>query len=304
MNKEKILTFIDKDFTTKGTIYFENIPSQIGNAIYNFGSNDIKDIIAFIDCSVNLDGSLGLIITSEKIYFQLDMRGSFSYQDIIKLELNNSKATALVTTKDNQYAFNNNFLNEKRFIKLLATVTNLEIDMILTNHEKVAYYIPIILKDLLNDEYEDILLTDQQQKKINDFFQDLELINKLNQDNYQIELELICTQALNFFNELELDSDEIDILIELQEQFNERKKQEDQMFDGAKQYYDDMMNKYQEGDTTMFSQMKGMMQNLGINENELEGKSPAESNQYLEDLCARFGISKSQVENLAKKFKS
>ena len=48
--------------------------------------------------------------------------------------------------------------------------------MILTSHEKVAYYIPIILEDIINDEYEDIILTNQDQQKIKDFYHDLELI--------------------------------------------------------------------------------------------------------------------------------
>ena len=44
------------------------------------------------------------------------------------------------------------------------------------------------------------------------------------------------------------------------------------------------------------------MKALGINEEELKGKSPAELNQYIEDLCTRFGVSKSQIEKLSKKF--
>ena len=40
-----------------------------------------------------------------------------------------------------------------------------------------------------------------------------------------------------------------------------------------------------------------------INEKDMENKSPEELNQYIEDLCTRFGISKSQIEVLAKKFK-
>lgn len=45
------------------------------------------------------------------------------------------------------------------------------------------------------------------------------------------------------------------------------------------------------------------MKTLGIDEQDLEGKSPAELNQYIENLCSRFGISKSQIEKLSKKFK-
>lgn len=300
MNKEEILSILNKDFVIKGTIYsYNNIPSQIGNAVYSFGSNDILDIIAFIDSSENLDGSSGMIITNDKIYFQFSNKGTISYDDIIKLEFKKSKLIAFVTTKDHQYSFDNLFINSKKLVEMLAVITNLEVEMILTDHEKVAYYVSIVLNDLLNDEYEDIILNNQQQQKITEFFHELDLISKLDQKNYCLELELLCNHALNFFDELELDSEEIDILLALQKKFSD---QNDQMYKGAKKYYDDMMHKYQEGDPTMFNQVKSMMQSLGINEKDLENKSPDQLNQYIEDLCTRFGISKSQIETLAKKF--
>lgn len=303
MNKEKILSILNKDFVIKGSVYsFKNIPSQIGNAIYSFGSNDIIDIIAFIDSSDNMDGSSGMIITSDKIYFQFNNKGTISYNDITKLEFEKSKSTAFITTKNYQYSFDNLFIDSQKLVMLLAEITNLDIDMILTDHEKVDYYVSIVLNDLLNDEYEDVILTNQQQHKIQEFFHELDLIKKLDQENYCLELELLCNHALNFFDELELDSEEIDILLALQKKFNNKNNQNDQMYEGAKKYYDDMMHKYQDGDPSMFNQMKGMMQSLGINEKDLENKSPAELNQYIEDLCNRFGISKSQIEALAKKF--
>lgn len=300
MNKEEILSILNKDFVMKGTIYsYNNIPSQIGNAIYSFGSNDILDIVAFIDSSKNLDGSSGMIITNDKIYFQFSNKGIISYDDIIKLEFETSNLIAYVTTKDHRYSFDNLFINSKKLVEVLAVITNLEVEMILTDHEKVAYYVSIILNDLLNDEYEDIILNNQQQQKIKEFFHELDLISKLDQKTYCLELELLCNHALNFFDELELDSEEIDILLDLQKKFND---QNDQMYEGAKKYYDDMMHKYQEGDLSMFNQLKSMMQSLGINEKDLENKSPDQLNQYIEDLCTRFGISKSQIETLAKKF--
>ena len=300
MNKEEILSILNKDFVMKVTIYsYNNIPSQICNAIYSFGSNDILDIVAFIDSSKNLDGSSGMIITNDKIYFQFSNKGIISYDDIIKLEFETSNLIAYVTTKDHRYSFDNLFINSKKLVEVLAVITNLEVEMILTDHEKVAYYVSIILNDLLNDEYEDIILNNQQQQKIKEFFHELDLISKLDQKTYCLELELLCNHALNFFDELELDSEEIDILLDLQKKFND---QNDQMYEGAKKYYDDMMHKYQEGDLSMFNQLKSMMQSLGINEKDLENKSPDQLNQYIEDLCTRFGISKSQIETLAKKF--
>ena len=46
------------------------------------------------------------------------------------------------------------------------------------------------------------------------------------------------------------------------------------MLEGAKKYYDDMMNKYNNGDSSMFDQVKSMMHGLGINEKDMENKSP------------------------------
>ncbi len=62
------------------------------------------------------------------------------------------------------------------------------------------------------------------------------------------------------------------------------------------------MNHYQQGNPQIFKQVKSMMNMLGIHEDDLKNKSPYELNQYIEELCQRFGVSKSQVENLAKKF--
>lgn len=303
MNKEQILTYLDDDFVTNSVIYTTNIPNQIGNAIYNYGSNDILDIVAFIDSSKELDGSKGMIITTDKIYFQFDTKGEISYNSITKLELENFKSIAYVTTDICKYTFDKCFINTNKFIELLVAITTLDVKMILTNHEKVAYYIPIILKDLINDEYEDIVLTNQDQQKIKDFYHDLDLMKKLDQKNQMMELELLCNRALAFFDDLDLDSEEIDILLAVKKQFDDNNRQNNQMFNGAEKYYDDMIHKYQEGDPGMMNQIKGMMKNFGIDEKDLEGKSAAELNQYIENLCSRFGISKSQVEQIAKKFK-
>ena len=303
MNKEQILTFLNNDFVTNGVIYFkDNIPSQIGNAIYLYGDSDILELVAFIDNSKELDGSKGMIITTNKVYFQFDIKGCFKYDNITKIELENSKSLAYITTDICKYCFDNSFINKNKFIELLAAITDLDVKMILTSHEKVAYYIPIILEDIINDEYEDIILTNQDQQKIKDFYHDLELIKKLDPENQLLELELLCNQALDFFNALDLDSEEIDVLLELQKEFNEKNKQDEQIFKGAEKYYDDMIHKYQEGNPDTLNLIKGMMKTLGINEEELKGKSPAELNQYIEDLCTRFGVSKSQIEKLSKKF--
>lgn len=304
MIKETILELINNDFINTGKIYFSNnIPIQISNAIYSFGSNDISNIIVFIDNSDNLDGSIGYIFTDNKLYSNL---GSFSYDQITKLELekhhNNPKISAYITTKDNKYCFDNKHFNSETLLKLFSKITDLNIDVILNDHEKVAYYVSIVLNDLLNDEYEDIELTTQLKNKINSFLHDLELIEKLDDSQYNDELEQLCLHALNFFDELELDSEEIDILIELKKDFDNKKYRNSQQVNESKKYYDDLMNKYLNGDPNTINQMKNVMKNLGLDENSLKDKSPDEINQYIDNLCNSFGISRQQVDNLAKKF--
>lgn len=303
MNKDELLLYFNKNMIKKGYYYtYDNIPTQIGNAIYLYGDSHIYDMTAFFDCSDQLDGSVGMIVTQEGIFYQFHQKGHFCFQDIQSLSFQHHRhenAEAIIKTRDHTFIFDDEYLHLNAFLNALSMIINKDIEMILTTHEKIEYYIKTVLKDIENDEYEDIVLTTQQNKKIQDFYDNLKIIDSLDDENYQYELESLCLQALEFFDELELDSDEINILLDIQKEINQK---EDQMFNNAKQYYDDMINRYQNGDTKMFDQVKSMMNMLGINEEDLKNKSPEEMNQCLEDLCSRFGISKSQIEQLAKKF--
>lgn len=306
MDKDQILTLI-KDIEKQSHFYtYQNLPCQIGNAIYLYGSNTITDIIAFIDSSIEQDGSQGMIITPDYIYYQFEKNGSFAYQDITALSLEKHRhdtyAIISIQTKNSLHVFKNTPIDENILINYLSEITNIDVEMILTVYEKVAYYISVILHDIENDEYEDIILTTSQQKQIEEFYQELDIINTLDDENYQFELKKLCPKALQFFDNLELDSDEIDILLGVQEEFNKENQKDDQMFDHAKKYYDDMMNKYKHGDSSMFDQLQNMMRNLGINPDDLKGKSPEELNQYIDDLCDRFHISRSQLDSLINKF--
>lgn len=303
MNREELLTYITTDIVINGTLYLgDNLPSQISNAIYIFGNHEIYEILAFIDTSEALDGSLGMIITPNHIFFKFAKTGSFKYDNITSLALekhhNDPLVKAIIKTIDTTYVFKNKKINVEVLLKLLAKITNLEIEMILSYHEKVAFYVPIILADIVNDEYEDVILTPQQIKIIQEFYTDLDKINNLENDNYKFELQLLCKRALDFFEQLELDSEEIDILFEVQQYFD---NQDEQKIDNAKKIYDDMMDKYQQGDHAMFDQIKGMMASLGIDENDLIGKSPEEIENF---LCSRFGISKSMLKKMTEGFKA
>lgn len=301
MDKEELLTYINEDLVIKGMFYSSvNMPSQISNAIYVYGDYDIKDIYGFIDASDNLDGSVGMIITNEKIYFNFKQAGSFKYSDIIKLSLekhrNNSLVKIVIKTNDKSYAFGNYIVNPELLVTFLSKASDIDIDLIMTDYELIEHYTKIVLDDLVNDEYEDIELTNEQNKQIQEFYQELELINKLDEENYQYELSNICNRSLTFFDELELDSDEIDELLKIQTKLNEK---EEHNIDNAQKYYEEMMNRYQQGDSQMYDNVRRLMESLGINENDLVGKSPEEIQDY---LCDRLGIPKSMFEKLAKRF--
>lgn len=283
-----------------------HIPSQIGQAIYLFGSNDITEIIAFIDTSDMQDGTSGLIITPQKLYYHLEKKGYLAYQDIVALSIEKHRhdqgSIGVVKTSTQEHVFQGDEICNENLIQLLALLCDKDIERILTIPEKIAYYVQVVLSDIQNDEYEDIDLSDQQLHTIHEFEEELHIIEQLDDENYQYELQLLCPKALQFFDELELDSDEIDILLDIQKQLTQEQEKENDMFDQARQYYDDMMNKYQQGDTKMYDQMKNAMNMLGIHPEDLQGKSPEEIQHYLEDLCDRFGISKSQLDHLMKKF--
>lgn len=304
MVESKQFMDIDEKLVLNGELYLkDNLPSQISNALYNFGSMNVFEILAFIDSSEELDGSKGMIITPDEIYFKFGQAGNFKYQEITGLSLqkhhHDQLVKIIIRTVKGSYAFSNKTIDPEILVNFLAKITDLKIEMIMTNHEKVAYYVPIVLADLSNDEYEDIELTNEQIALINELNQDLKVIDGLDEENYCYELENLCNRALDFFDELGLDSEEIDELEKVQEQFNQADLAEDQKIDDAKKFYDDMMDKYSQGDTEMYDRVKSMMAQMGIDENELVGKSTEE----IEDLlCEKFGISKSMMEKLVKKF--
>lgn len=294
-------------FIKKGKLYVSpQLPPQISNAIYTYGSNQITKIIAFIDTTEKQDGNYGMIITPTHIYYYLDDKEHFSFQDIVALSLEKHRhqdnLKAIIETKDKTIILENNDIDIEVLLQYLSKQTNMNIKMILTLYEKIDYYVSQVLEDIQNDAYEDLHLTHHQIKQLKEFIQELDIIHQLDDENYQYELQLLCSKALTFFDELELDSEEIDILEEIQEQLEKKENQDEAMFEKAQEYYDDMMNKYQQGDTSMFDQMKGMMDRLGIHLDDMKGKSPEELNQYINELCERFGISRSQLDNMTKKF--
>ena len=169
----------------------------------------------------------------------------------------------------------------------------------MNDYEKVEYFVPIVLQDILDDVYEDTVLDEEMIKKITTMQEELQTIRSLSMNEYQDELMLLNNKALDLFEELALDSEEIDQLVQVQTNLQ---NQEDQRYNQFKNYYDQMMDQYKNGNTGQFDQIQTMMNRLGLDEETLKNKSPEELNQLLEDLCSRFGISKSQIERMAQRF--
>ena len=95
-----------------------------------------------------------------------------------------------------------------------------------------------------------------------------------------------------------MDSDEIDALNEAQSFFDQQDSQENQQLEGAKRWVDEMMSNYQNGDTGMYDQMKSTMESLGIDEERLKNMSNEEVDQYVKEMCKKFGISQSLFDKL------
>lgn len=305
MEKEIILENLDESIVNEATFYSQqNIPSQISQALYLYGSTTDYQVLGFIDASG--DGSKGMIFTDQGIYFCFKEPHFFLYEDIEKLILVKKEETfdfyAKIKTKTSTFVFKNNYLNLKEFIECLSGILEMPISYEMSAYEKVEYFVPLVLDDLKEDVYEDLELTKQQYQQIKDIEHELEMAKELKDLDYQDECRSLCRYCLDFFESLGLDSDEIEALNEAQSFFDQQDSQENQQLEGAKRWVDEMMSNYQNGDTGMYDQMKSTMGNLGIDEEKLKNMSNEEVNQYVQDMCKKFGISQCLFDKLKDKF--
>ena len=305
MKKEIILENLDESIVNEATFYSQqNIPSQISQALYLYGSTTDYQVLGFIDASG--DGSKGMIFTNQGIYFCFKEPHFFLYEDIEKLILVKKEETfdfyAKIKTKTSTFVFKNNYLNLKEFIECLSGILEMPISYEMSAYEKVEYFVPLVLDDLKEDVYEDLELTKQQYQQIKDIEHELEMAKELKDLDYQDECRSLCRYCLDFFESLGLDSDEIEALNEAQSFFDQQDSQENQQLEGAKRWVDEMMGNYQNGDTGMYDQMKSTMENLGIDEEKLKNMSKEEVDQYVQDMCKKFGISQSLFDKLKDKF--
>lgn len=305
MKKEIILENLDESIVNEATFYSQqNIPSQISQALYLYGSTTDYQVLGFIDASS--DGSKGMIFTDQGIYFCFKEPHFFLYEDIEKLILVKKEETfdfyAKIKTKTSTFVFKNNYLNLTEFIECLSGILEMPISYEMSAYEKVEYFVPLVLDDLKEDVYEDLQLTKQQYQQIKDIEHELEMAKELKDLDYQDECRSLCRYCLDFFESLGLDSDEIEALNEAQSFFDQQDSQENQQLEGAKRWVDEMMSNYQNGDTGMYDQMKSTMENLGIDEEKLKNMSKEEVDQYVQDMCKKFGISQSLFDKLKDKF--
>ena len=305
MEKEIILENLDESIVNEATFYSQqNIPSQISQALYLYGSTTDYQVLGFIDASG--EGSKGMIFTDQGIYFCFKEPHFFLYEDIEKLILVKKEETfdfyAKIKTKTSTFVFKNNYLNLKEFIECLSGILEMPISYEMSAYEKVEYFVPLVLDDLKEDVYEDLELTKQQYQQIKDIEHELEMAKELKDLDYQDECRSLCRYCLDFFESLGLDSDEIEALNEAQSFFDQQDSQENQQLEGAKRWVDEMMSNYQNGDTGMYDQMKSTMGNLGIDEERLKNMSNEEVDQYVKEMCKKFGISQSLFDKLKDKF--
>lgn len=264
----------------KGHVYLQNqLPAQISNAIYQYGSSEDYHVILYVDLSTDLDGSKGLIFTEDNLYFQLTKSGMINYHDIQSITLKKKRKQFFVKiqTMDKYYTFSDAIFDIEQLCTVLSKLTTLEVSYDLSLHEKVLYDISLVLSDIENNEYEDLELDEIESNQLDTLKNDIQGIYELDDQAYILEIELLLSRALEFFNQLGLDSDEIDDLTSIREQFNQKQNQ-------------------------AFEQVKSMASNMGVDMDSLKNKSPEELNQMVDDLCDKFHISRNQVETLAKKF--
>ena len=275
----------------RGYYDINTLPVTLGNAMYYFANNNLHNVLYFIDTSEELNGSEGIIFCKDEIYYLLDHKHHYLYKDIQSLRLKKDHKDYLGYINDQQLKHELCY----EVIHALSHICDKTIILDMNDDEKIGYYVEIVLKDIKNDLYEDVVLDNKQYQTLKDLYDNLELIYTYHNQDYHLELESLLNQALLFFDELEIDSEEIDELMKIKESIDER---DNQYINQAKDYYDDMMNKYSNGDTSMFDQVKSMMKMLGIKEEDLAGKSPAEIEDF---LCNKFHISKEQLNKMKSK---
>lgn len=264
-------------------LYYKDMPASIGQAIYEYGDNSITNVILYLE-----DGEHGYILTDKAFYYSFESKGSLKIADLsevmIRQTRHQEKELILVANGVHHMFYAHNFdfrdlLDELEELKEVTITYPMNVD------DRIRYLSDVILHDIKNDVYEDTVLNDLQKEKLTNYLETVAHAENLDETNYHLEMELLVDHVLDLCHELELDSEEIDAL---EQAGNEMHEQENKMFDSFNDMY--AQNKDKIKDVT------------GIDMDDLKNKSPEELNSMVDDLCARFNISKDQLTELASRF--
>ena len=261
-----------------------NLPITIGQAIDAYGSTDIKEIKLYGE----IDETHGFMVTDQGFYYCVNKPGFFPFENLsdIIIHKEHGKSDQLILKGEKTARFNGNETFCKMIAEAIGQLTNLEVHYEMSDVDAIYYYGGIILNDIKNDAYEDTALTPLQEESLNAYLEELEENKDTELQTYMMNMSLLGDKIMNLVEELELDSDEIDVL---EKAVAKDREKQNSMFEQAREMY----NKNPDFIKSM----------TGIDPESIKDKSPEELNQMLDDLCDRFNISKDQLMQLASKFK-
>lgn len=261
-----------------------NLPASIGTAIYNYGDNHIKDIVLYGEN----DPEHGFILTPDALYYSFANKGEirFDHLSAIKIQKPHHQDRRLVLTANNiNHIFTDHDFDLDDLLEDLIDQTDLDVTYDMNVYDQIAYLSEMILNDIKDDMYEDIELTPLQSEELNNYLDSIHKSDDMDENNYRMEMELLVDHVVDLCHDLALESDDVSALEKAQAQMNET---ENQMFDQFKD---------------MYANKKDQIKNVtGIDMDDLQNKTPEELNQMVDDLCARFNISKDQLTELAARF--
>lgn len=261
-----------------------NLPASIGTAIYSYGDNQIKDIVLYGEN----DPEHGFILTPVTLYYAFANKGAVTLNQLSKISIQkpHKQERRLILTADHtNHIFTDHDFDLDDLLEDLLDQTDIAITYDMNVYDQIAYLSGMILNDIKDDMYEDIELTPLQEEQLNTYLDSIHKSEDMDENNYRMEMELLVDHVVDLCHDLALESDDVTALEKAQAQMNET---ENQMFDQFKDMYAN--KKDQIKDVT------------GIDMDDLQNKTPEELNQMVDDLCARFNISKDQLTELAARF--
>lgn len=261
-----------------------NLPASIGTAIYSYGDNHIKDIVLYGEN----DPEHGFILTPDTLYYAFANKGAVVLSQLSKISIqkpHKQERRLILTADQTNHIFTDKDFDLDDLLEDLLDLTDVEVTYDMNVYDQIAYLSAMILNDIKDDMYEDITLTPLQSEQLNNYLDSIRTAEDMDENNYRMEMELLVDHVIDLCHDLALESDDVTALEKAQTQMNET---ENQMFDQFKD---------------MYANKKDQIKDItGIDMDDLQNKTPEELNQMVDDLCARFNISKDQLTELAARF--